>query len=79
MILCLRYLLRIAYLKPYANLGALAVQPQIGVIALFLLLFVGGLATGGYMLRISPTTRPRTLTSRTRMGSIVSFSGCSRT
>ncbi len=30
------------------------------------------------MLRISPTTRPRTLTSRTRIGSIVSFSGCRR-
>jgi hypothetical protein len=46
----MRYLLRLAYLKPYANLGALAVRPQIGVIVLFLLLFVGGLATVGYML-----------------------------
>jgi hypothetical protein len=47
---CLRHLLRLAYLKPYANLGALAVRPQVGVITLFLLLFVGGLATVGYML-----------------------------
>jgi hypothetical protein len=50
MMVCLRYLLRIAYLKPYANLSALAVRPQTGVIVLFLLLFVGGLATVGYML-----------------------------
>ncbi len=50
LMVCLRHLLRLAYLKPYANLGALAVRPQIGVIALFLLLFVGGLATVGYML-----------------------------
>jgi hypothetical protein len=50
LMVCLRYLLRIAYLRPYANLGALAVRPQIGVIGLFLLLFVGGLVTVGYML-----------------------------
>ncbi len=50
LMVCLRYLLRLAYLKPYANLGALAVRPQTGVIVLFLLLFVGGLATVGYML-----------------------------
>jgi hypothetical protein len=50
LMVCLRYLLRLAYLRPYANLGALAVRPQIGVIGLFLLLFVGGLVTVGYML-----------------------------
>jgi hypothetical protein len=50
LMVCLRYLLRLAYLKPYVHLGALAVRPQIGVIVLFLLLFVGGLATVGYML-----------------------------
>jgi hypothetical protein len=50
LMVCLRYLLRLAYLKPYANLGALVVRPQTGVIVLFLLLFVGGLATVGYML-----------------------------
>ncbi len=50
LMVCLRYLLRLAYLKPYVNLGALAVRPQVGVIVLFLLLFVGGLATVGYML-----------------------------
>jgi hypothetical protein len=50
LMVCLRYLLRLAYLKPYVNLGALTVRPQIGVIVLFLLLFVGGLATVGYML-----------------------------
>jgi hypothetical protein len=52
LMVCLRYLLRVAYLRPYANLGALAVRPQIGVIVLFLLLFVGGLATVGYMLAL---------------------------
>jgi hypothetical protein len=50
LMVCLRYLLRMAYLKPYVNLGALAIRPQIGVIVLFLLLFVGGLVTVGYML-----------------------------
>jgi hypothetical protein len=50
LMVCLRYLLRMAYLKPYVHLGALAVHPQSSVIALFLILFVGGLATVGYML-----------------------------
>jgi hypothetical protein len=50
LMVCLRYLLRLAYLQPYINLGAIAVRPQAGVIALFLLLFIGGLATVGYML-----------------------------
>ncbi len=50
LMVCLRYLLRLAYLKPYADLGALAVRPQTGVIALFLVLFAGGLASLGYML-----------------------------
>ncbi|PSH04524.1 MAG: hypothetical protein CXZ00_06810 [Acidobacteria bacterium] len=52
LMVCLRYLLRMIYLKPYANLGALAVSPQNGVIALFMVLFLGGLATVGYMLRL---------------------------
>lgn len=50
LMVCLRYLLRLAYLQPYLNPGAIAVRPQAGVIALFLLLFAGGLATVGYML-----------------------------
>lgn len=50
LMVCLRYMLRLAYLRPYMSLGALAVRPQMGVIVLFLLLFVGGLATVGYML-----------------------------
>jgi hypothetical protein len=50
LMVCLRFLLRMAYLKPYANLGGLAVHPQTSVIVIFLLLFVGGLATLGYML-----------------------------
>ncbi len=50
LMVCLRYLLRLAYLKPYLHLESLAQRPQRGVIALFLVLFVGGLATVGYML-----------------------------
>ena len=50
MMVGLRYLLRIEYLKPYSDLSVLPVHPQVGVIVLFLLLFVGGLATVGYML-----------------------------
>ncbi len=50
LMVCLRYLLRLAALRPYANLGALSVRPQVGVIALFLVLFVGGLATVASML-----------------------------
>jgi hypothetical protein len=46
----LRFLLRIAYLKPYHSLGALHTSPQVGVIAMFLALFIGGLATVAYML-----------------------------
>ena len=53
LMVCQRFLLRVAYLKPYANLGALTVHPQVGVIAIFLLLFVGGLATVGYMLALA--------------------------
>jgi len=48
----MRHLLRAAYLKDYANLSALQVQPQVGVIAIFLVLFVGGLVTVGYMLAL---------------------------
>jgi hypothetical protein len=50
LMVCLRFLLRMAYLRPYADLNALAVHPQIGVIAIFIVLFIGGLATVGYML-----------------------------
>jgi hypothetical protein len=50
LMVCLRYLLRLAYLKPYANPGTLPVRSQAGVIALFLILFVSGLVTVGYML-----------------------------
>ena len=48
----MRHMLRAAYLTDYANLGALQVQPQVGVIAIFLVLFVAGLATVGYMLAL---------------------------
>jgi hypothetical protein len=57
LMVCLRYLLRLAYLKPYVRLGALAVRPQVGVIVLFVFLFVGGLATVGYMLWLVARSR----------------------
>jgi hypothetical protein len=57
LMVCLRYLLRLAYLKPYVNLGALAVRPQGGVIVLFVFLFVGGLATVAYMLWLVARSR----------------------
>jgi hypothetical protein len=52
LMVCLRHLLRLEYLRPYSDLGALNIHPQTGVIALFLVLFIGGLATVGYMLRL---------------------------
>jgi hypothetical protein len=59
LMVCLRHLLRLEYLRPYANLNALNIHPQTGVIALFLVLFVGGLATVGYMLRlVARSARP---------------------
>jgi hypothetical protein len=67
LMVCLRYLLRLAYLKPYANLGALAVHSQVGVIVIFLLLFVGGLATVGYMLWLVARSR------KTRLAAVVTY------
>jgi len=46
----MRHMLRLTCLADYADLGALKIQPQSGVIALFLALFILGLATVGYML-----------------------------
>ena len=47
----LRQLVRHAFVAPFVQLGALPVRPQWSVIALFLLLFVAGLATLYLMLR----------------------------
>jgi hypothetical protein len=48
----MRHLLRQAYLKPYMQLEeAVKVEPQTGVILLFLALFAGGILTIAYMLR----------------------------
>jgi hypothetical protein len=46
----MRHLLRQAYLKPYLQQEVFKVQSQTGVIALFLILFLGGIATIVYML-----------------------------
>ena len=46
----IRHLLRQAYLRPYLQTENVPVHPQTSVIALFLVLFVGGLGTVAYML-----------------------------
>jgi hypothetical protein len=46
----LRHLLRLAYLRPYLQQEVANVHPQTSVIILFLALFVGGLITVSYML-----------------------------
>jgi len=51
----MRHLLRQAYLKPYME--AVKVEPQTGVILLFLALFVGGIFTVVYMLRKLQTAK----------------------
>jgi hypothetical protein len=45
----MRHLLRQAYLRPYLQLETVKVESQVGVIILFLTLFVAGLATVAYM------------------------------
>ena len=45
----MRHLLRQAYLRPYLQQEIVKVQSQVGVIVLFLALFVAGLATVAYM------------------------------
>jgi len=50
---------RAEYLAPYFRPGDLAVAPQWGVIVLFLVLFVGGLATVYWMLRKLAAARRR--------------------
>jgi hypothetical protein len=57
LMVCLRHLLRLAFLQPYINLETLATRPQTGVIILFLFLFAGGLITVGYMLRLVARSR----------------------
>jgi hypothetical protein len=46
----MRHLLRVAYLRPYTQQEVVKVEPQTSVIVLFLALFVGGLITVAYML-----------------------------
>ena len=47
----MRDVLRNLALAPYFNLNQLAVAPQWGIILLFVVLFIAGLATLYYMLR----------------------------
>jgi hypothetical protein len=47
----MRDMVRTAYLQPYFQLSRLQVSPQTGIIIVFLLTFVGGLATLVWMLR----------------------------
>jgi hypothetical protein len=53
----MRDIVRTAYLQPHFELSSLQVAPQMGVIALFLVLFLAGLATLFYMLRKVVTAR----------------------
>lgn len=46
----MRQMVRTAYLAPHFDPGSLQVSPQTGVIVLFFVTFVAGLATVGYML-----------------------------
>jgi hypothetical protein len=48
----MRQMVRTAYLHPYAQIESLATAPQTGIILLFFVLFVVGLATVGYILRL---------------------------
>jgi hypothetical protein len=50
LMIMMRHLLRQVFLKPYLQWENMQVQPQTSVIALFLVLFVVGLGTVGYMI-----------------------------
>ncbi len=50
-----RDVVRAGYIADYFTLGQLQADPQTGIILLFFLLFIGGLATVGWMLRQSIT------------------------
>jgi hypothetical protein len=55
----LRQLVRTAYLHPYAQPELLATAPQTGIILLFFVLFVLGLATVGYILLLLARAKKR--------------------
>jgi hypothetical protein len=55
----LRQLFRTAYLHPYAQPESLATAPQTGIILLFFVLFVLGLATVGYILFLLARAKKR--------------------
>lgn len=55
----LRQLVRTAYLHPYAQPESLATAPQTGIILLFFVLFVLGLATVGYILFLLARAKKR--------------------
>lgn len=49
----MRDLVRVAYLKPYFQLSDLTVQPEYSPMIFFLVVFVAGLALIGYMLKLA--------------------------
>jgi hypothetical protein len=55
----MRQMVRTAYLHPYAQPESLAIAPQTGIILLFFVLFVLGLATVGYILRLLARAKKR--------------------
>lgn len=64
----MRDVVRTAYLHPHFNVSELAVKSQVSVILLFLVVFVGGLATLAYMVRLvlraNPGTREKPMASQ---------------
>jgi hypothetical protein len=55
----MRQMVRTAYVHPYAQPESLATAPQTGIILLFFVLFVLGLATVGYILRLLARAKKR--------------------
>jgi hypothetical protein len=55
----MRQMVRTAYLHAYAQPESLATAPQTSIIVLFFVLFVLGLATVGYMLRLLAQAKRR--------------------
>lgn len=59
----MRDMVRTAYLQPYFQISRLQVSPQVGIIVVFLLTFIGGLATLVWMLRKVAQGKRRQLTA----------------
>lgn len=63
LMVAMRQIVRAAYLHPYARPESLATAPQTSIIVLFFVLFVLGLATVGYILRLLAQAKRRAASS----------------